>query len=137
MNETLYKRAFESFNSQGFLKLIGAQIESVEKGRAVISLKKRPELTQQSGVLHAGVLSALADTACGYAAYTVVPDGVDIFSVEFKINLLRPAAAETILAEGRVVKAGKRLIVTEADVTDKESGALITTMTATMIPVSG
>ncbi|MBQ3378525.1 MAG: PaaI family thioesterase [Clostridia bacterium] len=135
MNEALYKRVQESFDTQGFLKLIGARIESVEEGCVAITLKKRDDLTQRSGVIHAGVITALADTACGYSAYTVVPGGVDIFSAEFKINLLRPASAQNIKAVGRVIKSGRRLIVTEADVSDSESGKLIAKMTATMIPV--
>jgi uncharacterized protein (TIGR00369 family) len=133
MNEALYKKVSQSFEKQGFLKLIGAKIEDVEEGRVSISLKKSDALTQQNGVLHAGVVTALADTACGYSAFTAA-GGADILSVEFKINLLRPAASDKITAFGRVIKSGRKLIVTEADVTD-ESGKLIAKMTATMIHV--
>ncbi len=133
MNEALYKKVSQSFEKQGFLKLIGAKIEDVEEGRVSISLKKSDALTQQNGVLHAGVVTALADTACGYSAFTAA-SCADILSVEFKINLLRPAASDKITAFGRVIKSGRKLIVTEADVTD-ESGKLIAKMTATMIPV--
>ena len=133
MNEALYKKVSQSFEKQGFLKLIGAKIEDVEEGRVSISLKKSDALTQQNGVLHAGVVTALADTAYGYSAFTAA-GGADILSVEFKINLLRPAASDKIKAFGRVIKSGRKLIVTEADVTD-ESGKLIAKMTATMIPV--
>ena len=89
------------------MTLIGAKLEQVEPGAVDISIEYRRDLTQQHGYLHAAVTSAIADSACGYAAMTLTPEGCEVLSVEFKVNLLRPAAGERFVAQGRVLKAGR------------------------------
>ena len=133
-NNALYQRVKDSFDTQGFLKLIGAKLESVEKGRAVISCTKRDDLLQQQGLIHAGVVTTIGDVACGYTALSMMPEGYEVLSVEFKVNMLRPPLAEKMVATGHIIKAGRKLIITEAEVVDDATGKLIAKMTATMIP---
>ena len=117
------------------MQLIGAKLHLVEPGAVDISIPYREDLTQQNGYLHAGILATVADSACGYAAHTLMPAEADVLSVEFKVNLLRPAMAETFVAEARVIKAGQTLTVTQCNVYGKtgEVSKLIATMLATMI----
>lgn len=131
--QKIYNRISESFSKQGFLTLIGAKIEHVEKGKVIFSCQRKETLTQQQGLLHGGVVTSLADVSCGYAALTTMADDSEVLTVEFKINLIRPAMAETIIATGQVVKAGKRLVITESVVTDESGKAVIAKMLATMI----
>lgn len=129
------RRVRESFARQPVMQLIGASLTRVEPGAIDITLPYRQDLTQQSGYIHAGMLTTVADSACGYAAYTLMPAGSDVLSVEFKVNLLRPAAGELFVAEARVIKAGKTLTVTNCDVYGQVDDArkLVATMSATMI----
>ena len=132
--DKLYERVSESFEKQSFLSLIGAQIEHVEAGRVAISCKRKDTLLQQQGLLHGGVITTLADVASGYAALTSMPEGTEVLTVELKINLMRPAVTNQIIAVGEVIKAGKTLVVVEATVTDEEHKILakmISTMFAT------
>lgn len=133
-NGPLYQRVKDSFDKQGFLKLIGAKLESVEKGSVVLSCAKRDDLLQQQGLVHAGVVTTIGDVACGYTALTMMPDGYEVLSVEFKVNMLRPPLAEKMVATGHVIKAGRKLIITESEVVDAATGKMIAKMTATMIP---
>ena len=128
-------RIRQSFARQQVMQLIGASLRRVEPGAVDIALPHRDDLTQQNGYLHAGILTTVADSACGYAAYTLMPAGADVLSVEFKVNLLRPAAGEMFVAEARVVKAGGTLTVTRCDVYGRTAGEakLVATMLATMI----
>lgn len=129
------KRVRESFALQRVMQLIGAKLDSVEPGAIDIAVPYREDLTQQNGYIHAGILTTVADSACGYAAATLMPADSDVLSVEFKVNLLRPALGDTFVAEARVVKAGRTLTITSCDVYGR-SGAeskLIATMLATMI----
>ena len=96
--------------------LFGAELILVEPGVIEISLPFRADLTQQHGYVHAGVVTAIADTACGYAAATLMPAAAEVLSVEFKVNLLRPAKGEVFLARAEVIKPGKTLTVVRADV---------------------
>jgi uncharacterized protein (TIGR00369 family) len=125
----------ESFGRQRAMQLIGAALERVEPGIVDIALPYREDLTQQNGHVHAGVITTIADTACGYAAYTLMPADSDVLSVEFKVNLLRPAAGEKFVAEARVMKAGATLTVVRCDVYGWVAGEakLVATMLATMI----
>lgn len=91
-------------------------MDSVGDGRCVISIDHRPELTQQDGFFHAGILTTVADSAGGYAAYSLMPDGSRVLATEFKFNFLRPAQPGRAVAEARVVKAGRTLTVTAIDV---------------------
>jgi uncharacterized protein (TIGR00369 family) len=128
-------RVRESFARQRVMQLIGASLGRVEPGAVDIALAYRDDLTQQNGYLHAGILTAVADSACGYAAYTLMPIDADVLSVEFKVNLLRPAAGEAFVAEARVVKAGATLTVVRCDVYARAAGEakMVATMLATMI----
>jgi uncharacterized protein (TIGR00369 family) len=130
-------RVRASFDAQPFMRLIGARLERVEPGAVDIALDYRADLTQQDGFLHAAVVAGIADSACGYAAYTLMPAGSDVLSVEFKTNLLRPARGSRFLAEARVLRAGRTLTVTRADVLASDEGGgkrrLVATMLGTMI----
>ena len=129
------QRVRESFARQRVMKLFGARLERVAPGAVDIAFPYREDLTQQDGYVHAGVITAVADSACGYAAYTLMPAGSGVLSVEFKVNLLRPAAGQEFVAEARVVKAGRTLTVTRCDVHARAGTEtkLVATMTATMI----
>jgi uncharacterized protein (TIGR00369 family) len=131
---SLYDRIDDSFRRQKFLALIGARLESVEPGKVVISCRRRDDLTQQQGLLHGGVVASIADVTCGYTALTVIPEDHEVLTVEFKINLLRPVLAEKIIATGSVVKAGRALVITEAEVREADSGKTVAKILATMIP---
>lgn len=128
------ERVKSSFEQQQFMTTIGAKLALVTEGQVVITCQKRPELTQQNGFVHAGVLTSLMDVACGYAALTVMPADADVLSVEFKTNLLRPAVASELKAIGTVVKAGKTLVFCEAKLIGNDD-TLIATMQATMFCV--
>lgn len=106
----------ESFGQQTIMDLIGAELTCVEPGVIEITLPYRADLTQQHGYIHAGVITTIADSACGYAAYTLMPPGSDVLAVEFKVNLMRPAKGETFVARAEVVKSGRTLTVVRADV---------------------
>jgi uncharacterized protein (TIGR00369 family) len=127
----------ESFGRQRAMGLLGASLTRVEPGAVDIAMPYREDLTQQNGFVHAGVVTAIADSACGYAAYTLMPAGSDVLSVEFKVNLLSPAAGESFLAEARVVRSGRTLTVVHCEVfaLRGEARKLIALMVATMIRV--
>ncbi|HEY0080508.1 MAG TPA: PaaI family thioesterase [Pyrinomonadaceae bacterium] len=124
-----------SFARQRAMQLMGARLRRVEPGAVSIALPFREDLTQQNGYIHAGIITAIADSACGYAAYTLMPAGSEVLSVEFKVNLLRPAEGEELVAEAKVLKAGRTLTVTTCDVYSHAAGEarMVATMLATMI----
>jgi uncharacterized protein (TIGR00369 family) len=128
-------RVRSSFAQQSAMALLGASLALVEPGTVEITLPFRSDLTQQHGYVHAGILTAIADTACGYAAYTLMPAGTGVLSVEFKMNLLRPAAGERFVARGTVLKPGRTLTVTRADVLafGTAGSTLVAAMQATII----
>lgn len=128
-------RVRASFARQRVMELMGARLGRVAPGEVAIELPFRADLTQQSGYLHAGVVTAIADSACGYAALTLMPAGSEVLSVEFKVNLLRPAAGEEFVAEAKVIKAGRTLTVTRCDVYARAAGgsSMVATMLGTMI----
>ena len=129
------ERVQRSFNRQEFMKTLGARIVSVEPGQVVIEWPFGRHFTQQHGFLHAGVVAAVADTACGYAALSVMPEEVAVLSVEFKVNLLKPAAGTHFRAVGKVVRAGRTLTVCAGEVHAHLEGkeAVIAIMQATMM----
>jgi uncharacterized protein (TIGR00369 family) len=102
---------------------IGATLEKVEPGRVEIALPFRPELAQQHGFFHAGMLSAIADTAGGFAGFTLFPREAAVLTVEFKINLMAVAEGERALAVGRVIRSGRTLTVCQLDVFVEKGGA--------------
>lgn len=110
MHENRWYRIRESFARQGLMGHLGARLESVSPGRAVIVLPWRTEVTQQNGYVHAGATSAIADSAGGYAAYSLFPEDTDVLTAEYKINLVAPATGEHLEVFG--VSAGVRTLVT-------------------------
>ena len=125
----------ESFGRQTAMTTINARMTKVVPGGVVIEIPYSADLTQQNGFMHGGVITAIADSACGYAAYTLMPEGADVLAVEFKINLLAPAAGERFAAHGRVLRPGRTITVSAADVFayDDENEKLIASMLATLI----
>jgi len=109
-------RVRASFARQGAMATIGASIDAVEPGYCAISLVPGPGVSQQHGYVHAGVVSAIVDTAGGYAGFSLFPATASVLTVEFKVNLLAPAEGERIVAEGFVVKPGRTLCVTRGEV---------------------
>ncbi len=109
-------RVRASFGRQAIMELIGARITRVEPGLVEIELPYRAELTQQHGFFHAGITSTIADSAGGYAAYSLMPADASVLTTEFKINLLAPADGELLRARGRVIKPGRTLTVCEVEV---------------------
>jgi len=135
-NPSFAEDVARSFAQQPIMNLIGARLSLVEPGVIEITLPFRADLVQQHGYLHAGVVATIADSACGYAAYSLMPAGSEVLSVEFKVNLLRPAQGEEFVARAEVIKAGRTLSVVRADVfgiDGKEKRELIATMQGTMI----
>ena len=111
-----------SYARQRYMATLGARLVRIEPGVCEIELDYREELTQQHGYLHAAVSTAIADSAGGYAAHSLMPAGSSVLSVEFKVNLLEPAKGERFVGRGRVVRAGKRLSVCELEVDAWEAG---------------
>lgn len=105
-----------SFERQGFLRSMGARIVDLAAGRCAIELPFGEVVAQQHGFFHGGAIGTLADTAGGYAAMTLMPEGVDVLTLEYKINFLRPASGEALIAEGEVLRAGRAVTVTRANV---------------------
>lgn len=129
------KRVRESFAVQSVMGLVGARMNRIEPGSAELELPFRKDLTQQDGFIHAGIVTTILDSACGYAAYTLMPSGSRVLSVEFKVNLLAPASGERLVARAEVKRAGRTLTVCTADAFAVENGneKLCATMLATMI----
>lgn len=125
-----------SFAKQTIMGLIGGELTRVEPGAVEITLPYRTDLTQQDGYVHAGIVTTIADSACGYAAYSLMPPDSDVLAVEFKVNLLRPAKGEMFRATAEVIKPGKTLTVVRADVvavSGAEKYVLVATMLGTMM----
>jgi uncharacterized protein (TIGR00369 family) len=124
-----------SFGRQQMMQTIGATLETVAPGRVDIALPFRTELTQQHGYLHAGVVATIADSACGYAAYTLMPADGSVLTVEYKINLLAPALGDRFVARATVLRPGRTLTVAQADVfaCSGDSEVRTATMLATLI----
>ena len=133
-------RVAASFARQGAMQLIGARLQSVEVGRVVIGLAHRSELAQQHGFVHAGILATALDSACGYAASSLMPADAGALTIEFKVNLLAPAKGPRFRLEGQVVKPGRTITVVEGRALQVDpTGAerLVATMTATVMTVTG
>jgi uncharacterized protein (TIGR00369 family) len=124
-------RIRESFGRQRAMALIGASLKSVAPGRVEISLPYRDDLTQQKGFVHGGILGMIADTACGYAAFSLLPAGGSLVTVEYKMNILTPGRG-SLVAHGSVVKSGRTLTVARAEVY-AEDGKHVATMQQTLM----
>src|SRR5258708_11912758 len=136
LNPSFAEEIKNSFAQQTIMDLIGAELSLIQAGIIEISLPYRADLAQQNGFVHAGIITTIADSACGYAAYSLMPAGSDVLAVEFKVNLLRPARGEKFVAHAEVIKPGRTLTVTRADVFGITSDCrpeLIATMLGTMI----
>lgn len=132
-------RVRDSFSRQKAMATIGARLLRVAAGEVDIELPYRDDLTQQHGFLHAGIVGAVLDSACGYAAYSLMPPDAAVLAIEYKVNLLAPAKGERVIARARVKKAGRTIMVCEADafaVTGQEE-KLVASMTGTMMCVMG
>jgi uncharacterized protein (TIGR00369 family) len=130
-------RVRASFDKQHFMATIGAKLVRVAAGEVDIEVATRDDLHQQHGFLHAGVVSSAADSACGYAALSLMPAGAAVLSIEFKTNLLAPATGDRIVARARVIRAGRTVTVCWADVIAfaGETERLVATMVGTMMTV--
>ena len=132
----IFDRVAQSFESQAFMKTIGAELISVEQGKVIISLKLKSSLMQQHGFGHAGVTFSIGDSAAGYAALTKMESHQEVLTSEMKIQLISPSHGRILKAIGSVIKAGRRLLVVKSDiysVSDKKE-KLIATMLGTMVP---
>lgn len=132
-------RVRASFEKQRVMATIGATLERVERGEVTIAMPPNPSLTQQHGYLHAGIIATIADSACGYAALSIMPDDAAVLSIEFKTNMLAPADGERFIARGKVIKPGRTIMVCDATVhaVRNDGEKLIATMTGTMMVVQG
>jgi uncharacterized protein (TIGR00369 family) len=110
------KKTRASFAQQGFMQYLGAVMTVIEPGRCEIRVPFRPELSQQHAYFHAGVAGAIADSASGYAAFSLMPADSNVLTVEYKLNLVAPALGELVVARGEVVRAGRTLTICRADV---------------------
>lgn len=132
-------RVRESFARQGLMKNLGAELAVVGAGQAEIRVPFGKHLTQQHGYFHAGVSGAIADSACGYAAYTLMAEDSSVLTVEYKMNLLAPADGEKLVARARVLRSGRTLKICAADVFVEKNGAEVhcATMLATIMCLPG
>ena len=131
-------RVRASFARQKVMQTLGIDIVRLAPGEIELAMAYNAAYTQQHGFIHAGILSTGMDSACGYAAFSLMPPDAAVLTVEFKINLLAPAAGERFLFQGRVIKPGKTLTICEAQafaVTDKAGQRLIATMTGTLMAI--
>jgi uncharacterized protein (TIGR00369 family) len=128
-----------SFDKQGLMNTLGASLMRVAPGAVDIALSPGPAVSQQHGFVHAGAVAAIADTAAGYAALTLMPPGAGVLTTEFKINLVAPASGERILARGRIVRAGRTLTLAQSEVFSETAGQakLVALLTATLMTVEG
>lgn len=132
-------RVEASFGKQVVMATLGASLELIEPGAVDIGLDWTVNLTQQHGFLHAGVVATALDSACGYAALTLMPDDAAVLTIEFKINLLAPSAGERFRMEGRVLKPGRTITVCEGRAFAMQGGQekLVATMGCTLMAVTG
>ncbi|WAT86240.1 PaaI family thioesterase [Delftia acidovorans] len=138
-NSDFARRVRDSFTRQGAMHTLGAELSLLEPGAVDVCLDWAPGLTQQHGFLHAGMVSTALDSACGYAGLTLMPADAAVLTIEFKINLLAPAKGQRFRMEGRVIKPGRTIIVTEgrAYAIDEGREKLIATMGCTLMCVQG
>ena len=132
----IFTKVSKSFESQAFMKTIGAKLDSVDEGRVVISVELKPSMMQQHGFGHAGVTFSIGDSAAGYAALTKMGKNQEVLTSEMKIHLMSPADGKILKAVGSVLKAGRRLFVVQSNIYsgDDKNGKLIATMLGTMVP---
>jgi uncharacterized protein (TIGR00369 family) len=134
----LYQRVETSFLRQGMMQHLGARIVRVQPGEVEFALPLSNKVTQQQGAFHGGALGALADICCGYAALTVAPEGMEVTTVEYKINFVSAALGPEVVCVGKVQKAGRTLTITNAELFDVKDGQrkLCGLMQATLIAIA-
>jgi uncharacterized protein (TIGR00369 family) len=115
-------RVRRSFGRQAFMRTLGVELVYLAPGEVDLAMRHRPQLTQQHGYFHAGATTTIADSAAGYAALSLYPRGTGVLTVEFKINLLRPAEGERLIARGRVIKPGRTITVCRSEVYGERDG---------------
>ena len=132
-------RIRNSFERQQVMQLLNARLAKVLPGEVHIELPFHPQITQQHGYVHAGIITTILDSACGYAAFSLMPADSSVLSVEFKMNFLNPAEGETFIGIGKVVKSGRTLTVCSGEMqsVNQEKKLVVAIMQATMIAVSG
>jgi uncharacterized protein (TIGR00369 family) len=135
LDASVVARVRASFGRQGAMATLGAELAEVAAGRVAVTLPIEPRLSQQDGFLHAGVVIAALDSACGYAALTLMPDDAEVLTVELKVNLLAPAGGDSLVAEGAVVRPGRTLTVCRGDAYAEQAAERVhvATMLATMV----
>ena len=135
------ERTRDSFARQPAMSTLGATLQSVAPGAVVIAMPHHASLTQQHGFVHAGMLATALDSACGYAAFTLMPADAAVLTIEFKINLLAPARGPLFRFEGQVIKPGRTITVVDGrafqHAADGGEKKLVATMTATIMTVLG
>ncbi len=138
MSTALFDRVNDSFKRQGMMQNLGARLVRVAVGEVEFALPKSDKVTQQQGSFHGGALGTLADISCGYAALTVCPEGMEVTTVEYKINFVSAAVGDEVVCIGKVQKAGRTLTITNAEIYDIQDGKrkLCGLMQATMIAVA-
>ena len=137
MSALFETRIRDSFARQSMMQTLGATLTGIAEGRVEITAPILETSRQQQGVAHAGLTFAIGDSAAGYSALTLIPEGMEVMTTEMKINLLAPGAGDTLVARGRVIKPGRRLMVVQSDIFAVTDGAErhIAMMVGTMIPV--
>jgi uncharacterized protein (TIGR00369 family) len=132
-------RVTASFNLQASMQHLGITLARIEPGEVELRFDFRPELTQQDGFIHAGITATAVDSACGYAAFTLMPANARVLTIEYKINLLAPARGDYFRAIGRVVKPGRTITVCEGELLACKGPASkrVATMSATLMAVFG
>ncbi len=138
MNTALFDRVNDSFKRQGMVRHLGMRLVRVADGEVEFALPKGDKVTQQQGSFHGGALGTLADISCGYAALTVCPEGMEVTTVEYKINFVSAAVGDEVVCIGKVQKAGRTLTITNAEIYDIQDGkrTLCALMQATVIAVA-
>ena len=133
---SFFSKISQSFEQQAFMKTLGAQLDLVEHGKVIISVRLKRSIMQQHGFGHAGVTFSIGDSAAGYAALTKIGENQEVLTSEMKIHLLSPADGNILKAVGSVLKTGKRLIVVKSDIYSikDETEKMIATMLGTMVP---
>jgi len=132
-------RVRASFAKQGLMRTLGASLVRVSPGAVEVAMAPSPSVTQQHGFVHAGAVTAIADSAAGYAALSLMPAGVGVLTTEFKVNLVAPAVGDRILARARVIKPGRTLTLVQSEVFAEADGRekMVALMTATMMTMEG
>jgi uncharacterized protein (TIGR00369 family) len=138
MNPDYEARIRSSFEKQGVMKTIGAALTKIAPGEVVIEFSYDTSLTQQHGYVHAGVVTTVVDSACGYAAYTLMAPDSEVLTIEYKVNFMYPARGDRFKGIGRVLRSGRTVTVCSGDVVAVENGKekVVATMLATMISVA-